>query len=155
LDDLDRRILNAVQRDATGTMEALSELVGSTAATCHRRLRRLQRDGVVRAIVALVDAKRSDEPLTVLLGVRMSGQSSEQQRQLRRFMKRRSEIKNAWMTTGQFDYVLIAAFADMDRYLEFLEKELQQHPEIETYQSFVSLDEVKFETGRVFGKQVE
>jgi Lrp/AsnC family transcriptional regulator, leucine-responsive regulatory protein len=150
MDDLDRRILNAVQTNAERTMAALAQASHSTAPTCHRRYQILKRGGVIRRIVALVDGGRSREPLIVLLGISIRDQSSAAQQRLRRFVQARREIKMAWMTTGELDYVLLGAFADMATYLSFVEAHLQTHADIAEYRSFISLDEVKFDTSRLF-----
>lgn len=54
----------------------------------------------------------------------------------------------AWMTTGEFDYVLIAAFRDQQAFSAFLENDLQALGVVERYRTFVSVDELKFEPGR-------
>lgn len=150
MDDLDRRILDAVQRDAAQTMAELAVATGSTSATCHRRYRTLKQVGLICRIVALADEARSREPLTVLLGISVRDQSSGKQRSLRQFLRALPEVKMAWMTTGEFDYFLIGAFGDMASYLKFIETRLETHRDIVGYRSFVSMDEVKFDTGRSF-----
>ena len=133
---------------------ALAATVGSTPATCHRRYKKLRRLGVIQRIVALVDGTRSEESLTVLLGLTMREQSSQSQRKLRQFFHDRPEIKMAWMTTGEVNYFLVGAFPNMASYLKILEIHVHGEPSISSHKTFISLDEVKSDTARSFSKQL-
>ncbi len=55
LDDLDRRILNALQEDNRLSFAELAQRVASSAASCMRRVRRLREDGIIEADIALIN----------------------------------------------------------------------------------------------------
>lgn len=148
LDALDRRILCELQRDASQSMAALAERVGSSTATCHRRYQKLRRNGQIRAIVAAVDPRLAAAALTVVIGVTLSGQRAQNQRRFRDFALAHRKVLMAWMTTGEFDYVLIAGFRDQQDLSAFIENDLQTTGVVERYRTFVSVDEVKFEPSR-------
>ena len=55
LDKTDHRILASLQRDASLSMDALSEHVGLSRNACWRRVKQMEDDGVIKARVAIVD----------------------------------------------------------------------------------------------------
>ena len=150
MDKLDRRILNEVQRDASQTMEQLAARIHSTTATTHRRYQKLKESGVIDRIVAIVSPKASGEPITVVLGVSIKSQRPKEQDTFKSFIRRHGNIKMAWMTTGEFDYVLIGAFPNTAAYRLFVETDLAHNANFSNFRTFVSVEEVKFETARQF-----
>jgi DNA-binding Lrp family transcriptional regulator len=148
IDALDKRILRELQRDASLSMATLADRVGSTPSTCHRRYRKLRSSGAVERVVALVEREVAGEAVTVLIGVVVTGQGPADQAALKRFLKGPPRVAMAWMTTGDFDYLLLAGFPDMAAYLGFLDAELTDHPQVKGYRTFVSIDEIKFEPAR-------
>ena len=78
LDDLDRRILDQLQQDASITNHALAELVHASPPTCLRRVKRLQALGVIAKQVALLNPEKLGSALTAIVEVTLDAQSSEQ-----------------------------------------------------------------------------
>ncbi len=148
MDELDQRIVRELQRDASQSMAALAERVGSTPATCHRRYQKLRKAGYIRRIVALADPKISPDALTVVIGVKLKDQRTHGQRAVQDFVHSHPQVIMAWMTSGEFDYVVVGAFVRRQDYMEFLEKELQALPALDRYQSFLVIDELKFQPGQ-------
>ena len=150
MDKLDRRILDELQRDASQTMEELAVRTYSTPATVHRRCQKLKASGVIDRIVAIVSPGSSGEPITVVLGVTIKSQRPKEQETFKSFIRRQGNIKMAWMTTGEFDYVLVGAFPDTAAYRHFIESDLADNVNFSHFRTFVSVEEVKFETARQF-----
>ena len=57
-DATDRRILSALQKDGRMTNAELSEKANLSPSACHRRVQRLEQDGIIAAYVALLDARK-------------------------------------------------------------------------------------------------
>ncbi|MCW1950575.1 MAG: AsnC family transcriptional regulator, partial [Octadecabacter sp.] len=70
LDTIDHRILSILQRDATETVDAISEQVTLSRNACWRRIKAMEASGVIRARVALLDPIKIGCPLTVLVLIR-------------------------------------------------------------------------------------
>src|SRR5919206_1588076 len=77
LDEIDRRIVRALQRDAAPSHAALAEQVGASAASVWRRVRALETAGVLRRTVRLASAEALGRSGNVLCQVRMARQSVE------------------------------------------------------------------------------
>lgn len=71
MDDVDRRILNALQKNNRLSFSELAEVVGSSAASCMRRVNKLRSDGVIIADISLVDPKALGKTLTVVVTVEL------------------------------------------------------------------------------------
>src|SRR3982751_6626454 len=77
LDDVDRRLLDLLQADATRTNQALAEAAGVSPATALRRVRRLTESGVIERQVALLAPRFFDEGLTAVTEVSLDRQGAE------------------------------------------------------------------------------
>lgn len=150
LDALDRRILNEVQRDAKQTMHVLAERVASSPATCHRRLSRLEAAGFVAQTVALVEPARSREPITAILGLTLSDQAKPRQDLVKDFLREQPAVRLAWMTTGEFDYIVVCAFPDVPALGRFVDTVISSDERFQRYTTFLSIEDLKFETLRRF-----
>jgi len=150
LDALDRRILDAVQAKADRPLHQLAEIVGSTPATCQRRLARLRTDGYIQSVISIVDQARSNEPITVLIGVSINNQSAASQRRTQKFFITHANVRMAWMTTGDFDYMLVCAFRDNRALAVFLEDDLVKLEKEIRFRTFFSLKELKISSFRSF-----
>ncbi|TJW74645.1 MAG: AsnC family transcriptional regulator, partial [Mesorhizobium sp.] len=69
LDRVDRKLLNAVQRDNRLTTAELGELAGLSATACQRRLKRLRDEGVIEADVAIVSPQAVGRPMLMLASI--------------------------------------------------------------------------------------
>jgi Lrp/AsnC family leucine-responsive transcriptional regulator len=146
MDQLDKRILAELTRDADQTIVQIAARVCSTVPTVHRRIRRLKRDGVIERTVAIVHLPEAGRAITVVVGVVVKSQKPRDQSEFRKFIRRNENIRLAWMTTGEFDYVLVAAFPDTDSYYRFVDRELIKSVNFSNFRTFVSLGEIKFDT---------
>lgn len=146
MDQLDKRILAELTRDADQTIVQIAAQVCSTVPTVHRRIKRLKRDGVIERTVAIVHLPEAGRAITVVVGVVVKSQKPRDQTEFRKFIKRNENIRLAWMTTGEFDYVLVAAFPDTDSYYRFVDRELIKSINFSNFRTFVSLGEIKFDT---------
>src|ERR1051325_4504642 len=92
LDAIDRRIARALQREATLSHAALAETVGASAASVWRRVRNLEKEGVLGAAVQLADPGRLGRSVNVLCQVRMTRQTTDARDEFERFIQSREEI---------------------------------------------------------------
>ncbi|KAF0048127.1 AsnC family transcriptional regulator, partial [Streptococcus agalactiae] len=77
LDELDRRILNALQTDASQTNTELAELVHVSPPTCLRRVKQLTDAGVIERQVAIVDPAKVGARLTAIVEITLDVQAAE------------------------------------------------------------------------------
>jgi Lrp/AsnC family transcriptional regulator len=89
LDATDRRIVRALQRDASLSQAALADTVGASAASVWRRISKLEREGVLGPTVRLADPARLGRSVNVMCQVRMNRQTQESRAEFEAFITSR------------------------------------------------------------------
>lgn len=121
-DIIDHRILAILQKDATTSVDAVSETVALSRNACWRRIKAMEARGVIRARVALLDAKQVGCPLTVLVLIRTDHHSDRWRRDFAAAVAALPEITSAQRMSGDLDYVLTVRLADVAAYDVFYKR---------------------------------
>ena len=146
LDEIDRRIVRELQRDASLSHAALAERVGASAASVWRRVRNLEKEGVLGATVRLANAERLGRSVNVLCQVRMRRQTVEARADFEQFIQSRDEIVECYAMSGEWDYLLRIAVRDVDDYDRFSRQGVLAHPSVANAASNFALRQVKYTT---------
>ncbi len=120
LTDLDRRILAALQRDASLSQVELSQRVNSSPASCWRRVRALEQAGVLGPTVRIVDPAAVGRSLDVFCQLRMKAHDTATRRAFEGFLTTLPEIVSIYSTSGEWDYLIHFVVADMAEYESLL-----------------------------------
>lgn len=146
LDDVDRRLLRALQVDASLSHAALAEKAGSSPASCWRRIRALEEAGILRATIRLVDAERVGRSVNVMCQVRMRSHAPQDRRAFEDYLTTRPDVMEAHSMSGEWDYLLRIVATDVAGYERFLMRDLLNHPNVATAASHFALSQVKYTT---------
>jgi DNA-binding Lrp family transcriptional regulator len=146
LDAVDRRIVRALQRDASLSHAALAEQVGASAASVWRRVRALEKGGVLGKIVRLASAEALGRAVNVLCQVRMTKQTVEARAEFEEFILTREEIVECYAMSGEWDYLLRIAVRDVADYDRFIMRGVLAHPSVASAASNFALRQVKYTT---------
>ncbi|HWH22202.1 MAG TPA: Lrp/AsnC family transcriptional regulator, partial [Allosphingosinicella sp.] len=146
LDMVDRRIVRELQRDASLSHAALAERVGASAASVWRRVRNLEKLGVLGKAVRLADAKYLDRSVNVLCQVRMTRQTTDARAEFEQFIQSRAEIVECYAMSGEWDYLLRIAVRDVADYDRFIRQGVLAHPSVANAASNFALRQVKYTT---------
>ena len=123
IDETDRRILMALQRDASQSLDMLAETVHLSRNACWRRIKRLEDDGVIRGRVAILDAEKIGVGLSTFIMMRAREHTAEWLKDFRSVVAQMPEISGAYRMSGDLDYLLrvrVASVADYDRFYQRL-----------------------------------
>ncbi|MEL6508851.1 MAG: Lrp/AsnC family transcriptional regulator [Pseudomonadota bacterium] len=142
MDDIDRRILSVLQRDATISMDALSELVHLSRNACWRRVKQMEEAGILKARVALVDPEALGLGLSVFVMIRTASHEPEWLERFEAAVKTLPEIIGAHRMSGDLDYVLRVCVASVKDYDRFYQRLIERVPVAEISASFV-MDDIK------------
>ncbi|QOF70943.1 Lrp/AsnC family transcriptional regulator [Aminobacter sp. SR38] len=145
LDELDRRILAALQQDNRLSFAELAERVASSAASCMRRVKRLRDAGVIIADVSILDPVAVGKSLTAVVNIDLEAEQRDLVEAFKRQMRAAPEVTQCYMVTGGADFVVIVNVEDIDAYEAFTRKWLYSNPNIRKFRSMIMLDRVKFE----------
>lgn len=142
LDQIDKRILAELQRDATQSLDALSERVHLSRNACWRRVQRLEDEGVVRGRVALLDPRALNVGLTVFIVVRAGRHNADWAERFRAALASMPEITGAYRTAGDIDYILRARVPDVAAYDRLYQNLIARVDMVDVSASFV-MEELK------------
>jgi Lrp/AsnC family leucine-responsive transcriptional regulator len=143
LDQIDRAMLIALQRDCRITNQELSERVGLSPSPCLRRLRRLEQGGVIQGYAARLDEMRVGLPVSVFVSVKLERQVEEALRTFETAIQDCPEVVDCWLMTGNRDYMLRLVVPDLLEYERFLSGTLTRIPGVSSIESSLSLRRVK------------
>jgi Lrp/AsnC family leucine-responsive transcriptional regulator len=146
LDDLDRRILEQLQSDASLTNQALAEKVHASPPTCLRRVRRLTELGIITKQVAILDASKIGNTLTAIIEVTLDVQSAERLQAFEDAMQNESCILQSYRVSTGPDFVLIAQVTDMPAYHALVHRALTAETNVRNVRTFFSVHRSKFDT---------
>ncbi len=146
LDRIDYRILQHLQNDARISNAELAERVGLSASPCLRRVRALERAGILKRYVALVDPRAVGLPISVVVNVSLRSQERAALVEFERQIECCPEVMECYLMTGSSDYLLRIVVPDLESYERFLADTLTRIPGVANIQSGLALKQVVYRT---------
>lgn len=146
LSSADKRLLDALQQDATRAQADLAEIAGMSRTSAWRRIRDFEESGLIQGQVALLDPQQAGFHIQVLLAVAMTEHTDENRRSFEEHVTRLSAVTECFTVAGERDYVLHVVVPDMETYTEFLQSEILQHPSVRSASSTFVLQRIKYTT---------
>lgn len=116
LDPIDRLLISELQNDSSLGLEELGVRVGLSRNACWRRIKALERSGLIARRVAILDASVAGYPLTVFIHLRVTEHSDEMLEGLSGFAADSARITGVFRMSGEADYLLRAQVADVADY---------------------------------------
>jgi len=116
VDSIDRKILAELQQDGRLTITELAAKIGLSISPCHRRLRELERSGVIRGYRAIVDAQAVGLTFEALLFVTMRQEDRDTLLGFERAVAEIPNVVQAQRLFGDPDYLLRILTADLTAY---------------------------------------
>ena len=139
MDATDRRILGIIQKEGRITNAELAARVNLSASACHRRLQRLEQDGVIRGYAALLDRRKLAVPTTVFVEITLSGQATELLEAFERAVRLIPDVLECHLMAGSADYLLKLAVADTDDFARIHREYLARLPGVAQMHSSFAL----------------
>lgn len=116
IDQIDRRILNLLQRDASMSQRAIAEEVGLSQNACWRRMNKLEKDGMIRGSQVRLDRAALGLDLTVFMMVRTRHHSKAWSETFRKHVETIPEVVELHRIGGEWDYLLKIVTTNMTGY---------------------------------------
>ncbi|TIL44368.1 MAG: Lrp/AsnC family transcriptional regulator [Mesorhizobium sp.] len=145
LDQIDLKILDAVQRDGRITKLALADKVGLSPTPCWMRLRKLEKAGIVSGYHARVAMRAVAPVATVLMEVTLASHRQADFDRFERVIRDVPEIVACWSVGGGVDYLLKVMARDIDAYQRLVDALLEREIGIDRYFTYVVTKTVKEE----------
>ncbi len=141
-DEIDRRILVELQRDAGQSLDALGEKVHLSRNACWRRIRNLESAGVIKGRVTILDAAKLGLGLTVFMQIRTNAHAPDWLARFSKATLSMPEILGVYRMTGELDYLIRARVPDMAGYDRLYQSLIRKVPLSDVSASFV-MEEIK------------
>lgn len=151
LDAIDRRILGQLQENARISNADLARAVGLSPSPCLRRVRELEKEGIVRGYVALLKPGAVGLPVSIFVQVTLERQVEGALEEFERAIGARPEVMECYLMTGDADYLLRVVVPDLPAYERFLMDHLTRIPGVAGIKSSVSLKQIKYRTALPLG----
>lgn len=143
LDEIDIKILAALQGDGRLTNAALAQQVGLSATPCLERIKRLERDGFIEGYTARLNPALLGAALLVFVEVTIERTSEDVFGNFHASVLKLPEVLECHMVAGGFDYLLKVRVRDMAAYRAFLGTALSVLPGVRETHTYVVMEEVK------------
>lgn len=143
MDQTDRRLLQALQRNAQLTAERLGELLHLSPSQAGRRRQRLEADGVVTSYAARLDPAKLGLGVQAFVQIQMAGHSPEDAKAFQRLLDSQQEVIGAWTLTGDADYLLRLYCRDLDGLNRLVHEVLLPEPSVARVHSQIVMAEAK------------
>ncbi|MFV1918680.1 Lrp/AsnC family transcriptional regulator [Sphingomonas sp. MJ1 (PH-R8)] len=146
LDDAERRILRVLQEDASLPTAAVAERVGLSPSPCWRRIDRLERDGVIRKRVALLDRRAIGLNAHVFAQVKLNAHGRAHLDEFAEAIRAFPEVLECYVLMGPVDFLMRVVAEDIEAYERFFFDKLSRVPGVQEVVSTVALSEIKSTT---------
>ena len=106
------------------SLNDLAAKVGLSPSPCLRRVRMLERDGVISRYVAVLDQRAVGLPVSVFVSIKLEKQREESLNRFAKAVERWPEVLECYLMTGSRDYWLRVVVPDLDAYERFVKQKL-------------------------------
>lgn len=145
MDAIDRKILAALQQDASRSVAEIGNLVGLSSTPCWKRIQRLESDGVIQKRVALVDQDKIGLGVTVFVSIETGDHSQEWLDRFAREIGAMPEVMELYRMAGDIDYMLRVVVPDIQGYDQFYKRMIAAIP-LKNVTSRFAMEKIKATT---------
>ena len=143
MDNIDKQILTALQKNATIPLSELSKRVGLSTTPCWNRIRRMEEEGTITSRVTVLNNKKINLNIVVFLSISVSSHSEEWLTAFQKIIEQYNQIIEVYRLTGSStDYLLKIVAPSIDEYDKFQQK-LINEIEFNKMSSSIALKEIK------------
>lgn len=143
MDEIDSRMLAALQRNAQLTSNDLGDALGLSPSQAGRRRQRLESEGLIDHYAARLNPAKLGLHVQAFVQVQMATHEPDKVRALTRIVALRPEIVSAWTLTGEADYLLRIWCADLAALNELIHEVILPIPAVARVQSQIVMNQLK------------
>jgi DNA-binding Lrp family transcriptional regulator len=143
IDDINRRILRELTRDARISNIDLAARAGLSPSACLRRVQEMERSGVIRGYRAVLDPVQMGTGFLAYVTVRLSSHTKASHEAFERAMARAPEVRECHMLNGEIDFILKIVSRDLQSFQEFLTSKLTPAPNVASVKTSLTIRTAK------------
>jgi Lrp/AsnC family leucine-responsive transcriptional regulator len=142
-DAFDLKILEALQSEGRLSNVELANRIGLSPSPCLRRVKRLEAEGVIEGYSARINRGKIGMGVTVFVAVGLDRHREEEAERFRKVVLRLPQVVSCHAISGEADFLLEIAVADLNHYSEFVLKRLRRIPGVKSLHSSFALETMK------------
>lgn len=143
IDEIDGKLLNILQDNSRVTIRELSEKLHLSTTPIHERIKKLEKSGIIKQYVTLLDPKVLGKKLTVFISVSLSSHVKEVIDEFEREIKLMPEVMECYYISGNWDFFIKIQCTDMDEYHNFVINRFSRIKNITQFYSSFVMSETK------------
>ncbi|MGF1704824.1 Lrp/AsnC family transcriptional regulator [Enterovibrio baiacu] len=143
LDGIDKKILDELQIEGRLTNQELSDRISLSPSPCLRRVRALEKKGIITGYHAHVDQDMCGLAINVFVSVKLEKPTEENMRKFESLINHMDEVLECYLMTGTHDYLLHVVSESLKTYERFIRRELTPLPNIAAIESSFAFGQIK------------
>ncbi|TKZ17956.1 Lrp/AsnC family transcriptional regulator [Shimia litoralis] len=145
IDDMDRKILEELQRDASLSLDDIAKRVGSSKTPVWNRIRKLREAGIIKQNTVVLDAEALGFEACFFVLIRTSEHEADWQAKFLKALQDRPEVQEAHRLAGDIDYILKVRVANARAY-DLFYQQLISEVRVHNVTALLSMEEIKSTT---------
>jgi DNA-binding Lrp family transcriptional regulator len=138
IDSIDRKLLNILQQNSRVTIRELSEKLELSTTPIYERIKKLEKNGIIKKYISIIDPKCIGKKLTVFISVSLQDHGKESIEIFENQMNLLDEVMECYYISGNYDFLLKVQCDDMEDYHQFIIQKFSTFKNItQFYSSFV------------------
>ncbi|MDP3946866.1 MAG: Lrp/AsnC family transcriptional regulator [Lutibacter sp.] len=147
LDLTDKKILNLLQQNSKANIKEIALKIGLTQTPTYERIKRLEKDGVIKNYIAVLDKEKVGYTIEVFCQVTLLVHSKEMITRFENAVNKINEVMECFHVAGNYDYLLKIIVKDMSSYQAFLKNKLSVLDSVANVQSTFVMSSTKDNNG--------
>ena len=146
MDATDKKILEILQVNAMITAKEMAQKLSLTSTPIYERIKKLQKSGIIKQYVALLDANLVGKSILVFMNITIKDHHSDKRNEFVKEIKRLDSVIEFYHTSGSFDFLAKVRFSDIKTFRDFLVNDVASIYNISDIESQIVLEEIKYST---------
>ena len=142
IDETDLKILQILQKDAKKTTKEIAQELNLTASPIYERIRKLEKRGIIKKYVALLDQSKLNIPVTAICLVSQRYHNEGFIEKFEKQIKNLNEVQECYHMAGKVDFFLKINIESLAAYHEFVRTKLSKISNIGVLESYFVLKEI-------------
>ena len=142
-DEIDKKLMHLLQTDSKMTTKELSLKLHLSVTAVYERIKKLEREKVVKKYVALLDRNKVNKGFVVFCHIKLIQHTKEYLTTFENEVVQLSEVLECFHVSGDYDYILKICVGSMEEYREFMVTKLTTLQHIGSTHSSFMIGEVK------------
>jgi Lrp/AsnC family leucine-responsive transcriptional regulator len=124
MDAIDRKILKVLQSDGRASLQQIGQAVGLSSSPCWERIRKMETSGVIEGYTVRVNPQALELNDTVLVQLTLDSHTDNTLEKFGEVLATIPEVIEAYLVSGDYDYLLRVAVKDTRDYERLLRERL-------------------------------